>query len=125
MRGAVYFAAAALVAAAAFWTYRVNYETKAALSRIDNLRAVIAAEREALVVLQAEWAYLNAPDRLARLAAQHADVLGLAPMDGAQFVALADLPDPPPETFWVRIDEDLLAPWRSVALGDLRLAEVQ
>ena len=125
MRGAVYFAAAALVAASAFWTYRVNYEAKAALSRIDVLREAIATEREALVVLRAEWAYLNAPHRLARLAATHAAVLGLAPLDGAQFVALADLPDPPPETFWVRVDPVLLSPWLDAAMGDLRLAEVR
>jgi hypothetical protein len=125
MRGAVYFAAAALVAASAFWTYEVNYEAKAALSRIDDLREAIATEREALVVLRAEWAYLNAPDRLARLAAEHADRLGLAPMDGAQFLALADLPEPPPESFWVRAEPSLLTPWLGAALGDLRLAEVQ
>ena len=43
-----------------------------------DLRAEIADEREALAVLNAEWAYLNRPDRLRDLADLNGDRLGLA-----------------------------------------------
>jgi hypothetical protein len=89
--------------AAAVWTYHVNYQTKTALARIDGLRAEIAAEREAGEVLRVEWAYLNAPDRLASLVEQNNDQLRLGPMlphnfDGFELIpfrrTLLD-PEPP------------------------------
>jgi hypothetical protein len=110
MRGAVYFGAAAVVVGAAFWTYRVNYDATEALVRVETLRQQITAQREALVVLRAEWAWLNAPERLAALNASHAEALALQPMAGTHFYDLAALPSPPPETFWVRVDPALLAP---------------
>lgn len=83
------------VVAAAAWTYHVNYETKLALNRVDRLRAAIAAEREAVEVLRVEWAYLNAPDRLARLVAMNNDRLGLVPMGPSHFGEVAAVPFPP------------------------------
>lgn len=122
MRGAVYFAAAALVALTAFWTYRINYAAQEAGDRVTRLRNQIAREREALVVLRAEWAFLNAPDRLARLVARHGVTLDLAPMAGRHFATLADLPPIPPETFWVRADPGvfLTAETTPVAHGGAR-----
>lgn len=97
MRGALYFAAAALVAAVAFWAYQVNYAAQAALERIAELRGELARERESIRVLEAEWAWLNAPDRLQRLAALHAETLALEPMDGARFGLIAEIPFRAPE----------------------------
>lgn len=122
MRGALYFLAAAVVAVAAFWTYRVNYDAKEALARIQRLHRQIAIEREALVVLQAEWAFLNAPHRLADLADRHAEALGLVPMDGARFAVLDTVPLQ--EAFWARADARLLARWHAVALGGLPSGDV-
>lgn len=48
-------------------------------------------EKEDLRVLQAEWSYLNKPERLEKLARQH---LGLQPMKNKQFIALAELATP-------------------------------
>lgn len=110
MRSALYLIAAAAVALSAFWAYRVNYEAQAALARAAELRERIAAEREALTVLRAEWAWLNAPERLRRLAEAHDPELGLRPMAAARFGDLAALPAPPPERFWARIDPAELAP---------------
>jgi hypothetical protein len=59
------------------------------------LRSQIAAEREAVEVLRVEWAYLNAPDRLARLVAQYNDLLGLEPMGPQHFDEVAAIPFPP------------------------------
>lgn len=75
---------AALVCTAA-WAYHVNYRTKTALQRIDKLRAEIAAEREAAETLRVDWAYLNAPDRLAELVALNNQPLGLEPMRPQNF----------------------------------------
>jgi len=83
------------VVAAAAWAYNVNYQTKMALARVERLHAGIAAEREALEVLRVEWAYLNAPDRLARLVAMNNDRLDLVPMGPQHFDEVAAVPFPP------------------------------
>jgi hypothetical protein len=97
VRGALHFLAAAAVALIAFWAYQVNYGAQAALDRVSALRAEIAREREAIVVLQGEWAWLNSPERLSALVAAHADALGLVPMEGARYRPFSDAPTPPPD----------------------------
>ncbi len=110
MRGVLYFFAAALVAASAFWAYNVNYAAKAAQERVAALRLELAREREAIGVLRAEWAYLTAPDRLRALADANAGALALAPLSGASFIALDAIPAPPPEAFWARAAPSVFAP---------------
>ena len=83
------------VVATAAWAYHVNYRTKTPLGQVDRWRSQIATEREAVEVLRVEWAYLNAPARLARLVAQHNDRLGLEPMGPQQFDEVAAIPFPP------------------------------
>jgi hypothetical protein len=95
MRGAVHFLAAALVAISAFWAYRVNYQAQEAQSRVAALHAQIAREREAISVLRAELAWLTAPDRIGALVAKHAGELGLAPMRGAAYASVDDIPRRP------------------------------
>ncbi len=95
MRAGLYLSAAVLVAVCATWAYRVNYATQEALNRLADLRAEIAAEREALSVLNAEWAYLNRPDRLAALVAGPGAGLGLVPLTPEQFGEAAMVAYPP------------------------------
>jgi len=83
------------VVAAAAWTYNVNYRTETALGRVEKLRSNIAAERESVEVLRVEWAYLNAPDRLARLVELHKYRLELEPMAPRHFDEVAVVPFPP------------------------------
>jgi hypothetical protein len=106
MRGLIYAAAAGAVAVSAFWAYRVNYQAQSALDRVAGLRSEIAREREALAVLRAEWAFLNGPKRLQKLVESEADAagLGLSMMDGARFASFAEIPAPPPESFWAHAD---------------------
>ncbi len=78
----------------AAWAYHVNYLTKTALTRIEALRGMIAAEREALEVLRVEWAYLNAPGRLSALVRRHRGELGLVPLSPANFDEVASIPYP-------------------------------
>lgn len=66
------------------------------LSRLANINGSIKKEDESLRVLQAEWSYLNQPERLEKLSKKY---LGLEPLKGRQFGKAADLeerPAPPP-----------------------------
>ena len=83
------------VLAIAGWTYNVNYDTRAALDRVSELRGRIAEEREALQVLRVEWAWLNAPDRLSRLVAEHNTRLALVPLKPEALGIVAAVPYPP------------------------------
>lgn len=63
-----------------YWSYTVNYATRAAEQRVDRIDAQIDEEREKIEVLRAEWAYLNRPERLLRLAEANFETLGLVPV---------------------------------------------
>ena len=84
-----------LVAVSATWAYRVNYATQEAMNRVADLKYAIAREQEALAVLNAEWAYLNRPDRLAALVAANAEALGLVELTPGQFGEISMIPYPP------------------------------
>jgi hypothetical protein len=85
MRSFIYVLAALAVLALAFWAYRENYATQAALREVRSLQNDIAGLREALTIQRAEWAYLNRPDRLRDLATINFDRLGLLPLQPEQF----------------------------------------
>lgn len=97
MRVVLYLSAAVMVAVCATWAYRVNYATQEALARLADLRAEIASERETLSVLNAEWAYLNRPDRLAALVAGPGASLGLVPLTPEHFGETESVGYPPAE----------------------------
>lgn len=80
----------------AFWAYRENYATQAALRDMAALQDEIASLREALALQRAEWAYLNRPDRLRELATLNFDRLGLLPLEPTQFGAAAQVSYPAP-----------------------------
>jgi len=87
------------IIAIAGWAYSVSYNTLDTLERIEDLRGDIAREREAIQVLRIEWAYLNNPERLARLARRYADQLRLEPLtpEALQRAAVVPfLPTAPP-----------------------------
>ncbi|MEM6390463.1 MAG: cell division protein FtsL [Pseudomonadota bacterium] len=85
MRGFLFVLSAMLVIGLAFWAYRENYDTQAAQARAAALQDDIASARERLQMLNAEWAYLNRPDRLRDLAQINFDRLGLLPLRADQF----------------------------------------
>lgn len=85
MRSCFYVLSAIMVIGLAFWAYRENYETQAALARSEAVQQKIAAQRQRLRVLNAEWAYLNRPDRLRDLVQINFDRLGLLPFQPYQF----------------------------------------
>jgi hypothetical protein len=85
MRSLFLVLTAALVMGLAFWAYRENYRTQAALSEAAALQAEIAELREALAIQRAEWAYLNRPERLRELALLNFPRLGLVPIGADRF----------------------------------------
>ena len=97
MRSVTYLAVTLLVMGLAFWAYRENYRTQAAISEMGQVQREIAVLREDLGVLRAEWAYLNRPERLRELVDLNFDRLQLVPVDSGQFVDLGhvDYPKPP------------------------------
>ena len=104
-----------MVVVCATWAYRVNYATQEAMNRVADLEEAIAAEREALAVLNAEWAYLNRPDRLRALVAENAEALGLVELTPEHFgeVAMAAYPpepEPPEAVAQVEEAEQPVAP---------------
>jgi hypothetical protein len=70
--------------------YQLKYEVQAKEERLARLNRHIQAEQEAIHVLNAEWAFLNRPDRLADLANRH---LKMTPVAPAQFGKVAAIPE--------------------------------
>ncbi|MGB0411550.1 MAG: cell division protein FtsL [Pikeienuella sp.] len=118
MRGALYLVGVAMIVAMAFWSYRMNYETQDRVELVRALQRDIVREREAITVLQAEWAYLNAPERLARLADEHRGELGLGPMTPEIFAHVSEVAEPSPDDGLepiAIIDLDDVAPYLSLS----------
>ncbi|MEM8569442.1 MAG: cell division protein FtsL [Pseudomonadota bacterium] len=96
MRAILYLSALAFLAVCATWAYRVTYSTREALSRVAELERDIALEHASLAALETEWAYLNRPERLRALVAQHIEALQLVPLTPDQFGTIAIVAYPPP-----------------------------
>ncbi|MEM6887975.1 MAG: cell division protein FtsL [Pseudomonadota bacterium] len=94
MRTCFYMLSMLSVVALAFWAYRENYATQAALTRTQDLRQEIREAHARLSVLRAEWAYLNRPDRLRDLADINYESLGLLPLHPRQFGHVGDVAYP-------------------------------
>ncbi len=86
------FALGMLVFAAAY-VYRIKMESTSRVERVQRLNAEIREERNAIAVLRAEWAKLDAPLRLQGMAERH---LGLKPITAQQYDQLKNLPERPP-----------------------------
>lgn len=95
MRSLMFVLTAIAVIGLAFWAYRENYATQAALDEADELRIEIRAAHARLAVLRAEWAYLNRPERLRDLAELNFDRLGLLPLRPEQFGRVDEVVFPP------------------------------
>jgi cell division protein FtsL len=78
--------------ASAIYAYSVKYETLYFVEQVAKLKSKVQREREIIAVLQAEWQYLDRPDRLQEAANQHLDLQSLKIQ---QLARLSDLPNRP------------------------------
>lgn len=85
MRGLLHVLSVMAVIGLGFWAYQENYKTQAALRDVRGLNAQIGAAHARVNVLNAEWAYLNRPDRLRDLVELNFDRLGLLPLTPEAF----------------------------------------
>ena len=83
---------AAMVFAAAY-VYRIKIDSTSRTERVLRLHAEIREQRDAIAVLRAEWAKLDAPLRLQGLADRH---LRLKPLSATQYDSFRNLPERPP-----------------------------
>lgn len=77
------------VAVLAIGLYMVKYSVQDVQRNVVSLKTELAREKESLHLLNAEWAYLNRPDRLRQLADRHLD---LVPLDSRQIEKVSVLP---------------------------------
>ena len=74
---------------AAGFLFLVAHQAQQRERELDGISKAIHDEREAVIVLEAEWAYLNRLERLQQLTTRHLD---LAPMTTERIIRLQDLP---------------------------------
>ncbi|MDF2810709.1 MAG: hypothetical protein K0S56_1740 [Microvirga sp.] len=92
MKRLLHFIAITALIASAGYAYSIKYETLFYVEQVAKLKSKVQRERDAIAVLQAEWQYLDRPDRLQAAADQHLD---LQPMKTQQLARLSDLPNRP------------------------------
>ena len=59
--------------------FQLKYAVQAREDQLASLNRDLIASEKAVHVLNAEWSYLNRPDRIAKLAARHLDLAPMAP----------------------------------------------
>jgi hypothetical protein len=77
---------------AAAYVYRIKMESTSRTERVLRLHVEIREQRDAIALLRAEWAKLDAPLRLQGLAERH---LALKPLNATQYDSLKNLPERP------------------------------
>ena len=95
MRILLYMICSLLVMTMAYWAYTENYTTQASIRRVEELNRLVADEKEAISILNAEWAYLNRPERLSNLADLNFIKLKLVPLAAQHFTELEVIPMSP------------------------------
>ena len=79
-----------LLAAASLGLYQIKYRIHSLKQDLTDIRDSVRMEQEAIHVLEAEWAYLNRPQRLAQLTNKYLSFL--SPVLPSQIVSLDALP---------------------------------
>ena len=96
MRTLVFLSCILSVMGLAFWAYHENYDTQQSIREVRSLNRAIGDARARINVLEAEWAYLNRPDRLRDLAEMNFDRLGLLPLMPEAFGDIEQVAYPEP-----------------------------
>ena len=82
---------AALIGAAA-WTFKVKYDSEAAMARVAKLEKRLQIEKEAIDILNADWSLLTSPERLKKLVERYREELPLEPTEPKMIGTLEDVP---------------------------------
>ncbi|MDG2355597.1 MAG: cell division protein FtsL [Paracoccaceae bacterium] len=69
----------------AIWAYQVNYQTRSVKKDIQVLNDKIVSILNRIDLLEAEWAFLNRPKRLAKLVDDNFETLRLVPITKDHF----------------------------------------
>ena len=73
------------------WAYKTNYESRAASQRVKYLEESILSANKEVKILNAEWAYLNSPDRLRKLVEYYFVELRLTPIKPDDFISFSEI----------------------------------
>ena len=95
------------------WAYKINYDSRAADQRVKELEKSILSANKQFKILNAEWAHLNRPDRLRKLAEYYFFELRLTPINPDDFILFSDV-------YWGESSEN-----QSTALLDNRLIGIE
>jgi len=79
----------AAIGALAGAQYHVSYQAQSLVRQMHKLDRETLEMQENIRILEAEWAYINHPDRLRELAAKY---LPLEPLKGAQLASFGEVP---------------------------------
>jgi hypothetical protein len=71
--GIIFFGAVLASSLLSLGVYAMKYEVERLDSEVAALTRALARQEETLQVLEAEWSFLNRPDRLSDLSARHLD----------------------------------------------------
>lgn len=92
-----------VLAVSAFGLYSVKFKVQTLRTQIAEVEQQLEVEREGMNVVAAEWAYLNRPDRLQKLAANYLQTQETTVQQIAEVVAIpfpqvveASAPEAPP-----------------------------
>ena len=94
------------------WAYKINYDSRAADQRVKELEKSILSANKHFKILSAEWAHLNRPDRIRKLAEYYFFELRLTPINPDDFISFSDV-------YWGESSEN-----ESTALLDNRLTGI-
>jgi cell division protein FtsL len=83
----------AAFAAAVGLLFQITHAVQDLETQLRATQEQIQRDREAVHVLRAEWSYLNRPDRIARLAAKHLDMVPLTAPNITRIAALPPRPE--------------------------------
>ena len=91
LRSLIYTLTFAGLVGLAFWAYQENIKTKTVIAKTEQLQKDIGIARARLSILNAEWAYLNRPERLAELVDLNFDQLQLVPLRASNFSEIRNI----------------------------------
>lgn len=91
VRSFIYTVTFASLVGLAFWAYQENIKTKNAIAHTEKLQKEIGIAGARLSILNAEWAYLNRPDRLTELVDLNFGRLQLVPLRASNFLEVDEI----------------------------------